>query len=138
MELRKMKLLKEIIAYGALVAGSLGLFGCSDVRKPVAKPVASVSTGYGQPYVAVGDVTGDGRKDIVYGDKKGVFYLESLGDGKFGNPIKAGETGPLGYGQVPVAVGDVTGDGLEDIVIGNKSGISVLENQGAGIFKPLK
>ena len=82
-----MKLLKEIIAYGALVAGSLGLFGCSDVRKPVAKPVASVSTGYGQPYVAVGDVTGDG---------------------------------------------------LEDIVIGNKSGISVLENQGAGIFKPLK
>ena len=129
-----MKTYQKIIAYSTLVAGSLGLFGCSDNRKPV----ASVSTGYGQPYVAVGDVTGDGKKDIVYGDKKGVFYIPNIGEGKFGQPVKAGETGPLGYGQVPVAIGDVTGDGLEDIVLGNKSGVIVLQNMGNGQFKPLE
>jgi len=130
-----MKTYQKIIAYGALVAGSFGLFGCSDDTSTVTK---KVSLGFGQPYVAVGDVTGDGKKDIVYGDKKGVHYLESLGDGKFGEPVTVGIAGNLGFGQVPISVGDVTGDGLEDIVIGNKSGISVLENQGEGKFKPLE
>jgi len=126
------KILTSIALAGVL---ALGNTGCRDDRTPVN---SNISTGYGQPYVAVGDVTGDAKKDIVYGDKKGVFYLKNLGEGKFSDPIKAGETGPLGYGQVPVAVGDVTGDGLEDIVLGNKDGIFVLKNLGEGKFNPLE
>jgi len=131
-----MRTYQKIIAYGALVAGSLGLFGCSRANTPTV--TNKVSLGFGQPYVAVGDVTGDGKRDIVYGDKKGIHYLENLGNGKFSEPVTVGDAGSLGFGQVPVSVGDVTGDGLEDIVIGNKSGISVLENQGEGKFKPLE
>jgi len=137
--MRFKKILTSIALAGAL---TLGTAGCEDditsVNSNISTSVNSnISTGYGQPYVAVGDVTGDGKKDIVYGDKKGVFYLENLGEGKFGKPVKAGETGPLGYGQVPIAVGDVTEDCLEDIIIGNKSGIFVLKNLGNGKFSPL-
>jgi hypothetical protein len=131
----KMKTYQKIVAYGALVAGSLGLFGCSNNPPTVTRKNL---IGFGQTSVAIGDVTGNGKRDIVYADKNGIHYLENLGNGKFGEPVPVGLAGSLGLGQVTISVGDITGNSLEDIVIGSKVGISVLENQGEGEFKPLE
>jgi hypothetical protein len=90
-----------------------------------------------QPYsVAVADLNGDGRPDIVTANKSEntVSVLMGHGDGSFA-PQK-----PLVVGQDPtwVAVTDVNGDGKPDIITADKTGpdISVLLGNGAGTFQP--
>jgi hypothetical protein len=68
--------------------------------------------------VAVGDVTGDGVEDVIVGTGPGVPTQVIVLDGtnlqeiaRF-SPFEAGFTGGLF-----VAVGDVTGDGINDIII---------------------
>lgn len=118
-----------------LVAGLLALIfsGCAPVLRQGSSDVAmaQANLGYGQPLVAVGDVTGDGWQDIVFGDKDGIKLLVNQGYGKFSVPLIIGSVN-LGYGQPSVAIGDVTGDGLADVIVGDKNGIVVLKNLGVG------
>ncbi|WP_162668352.1 FG-GAP-like repeat-containing protein [Gemmata massiliana] len=73
--------------------------------------------------VATGDVTGDGIPDVVVGSKGGMFSQAVIIDGATG---KVRSEQLLGanyyYGQVSVAVGDVTGDGIADIALGTDEG----------------
>ena len=98
----------------------------------------SGSSGFGNPVVAVGELTGDNKKDIVYSNQKGVYLLENLGENKFSQPIKIAEAKSSGFGNSTISVGDVTGDDLEDIVIGSQAGIFVLKNLGNKQFEDLK
>jgi hypothetical protein len=85
--------------------------------------------GYGADSVAVADLNGDGKQDIVVGNDcavgiscGSVGVLLGNGDGTFQTAIPYGSGG---YGVVSVAVADVNGDGKPDIVVHNNCAIGV-------------
>ena len=90
-----------------------------------------------RPYsVAVADLTGDGRPDIVttnYGGNS-VSVLLNNGDGSFGEP----QTFATDQSPVQTVVADVNGDGRPDLVTvsNHDSAIGVLLGKGNGTFEP--
>jgi hypothetical protein len=99
-----------------------------------ASPVDYGSGGYGPESVAVADVNGDGKPDIVVANSCGsstcpssgsapgtVGVLLGNGNGTFQTAVTYSSGG---YGPVSVAVADVNGDGKPDIVVANSCGSS--------------
>ncbi|MFI5371369.1 MAG: FG-GAP-like repeat-containing protein, partial [Candidatus Eisenbacteria bacterium] len=87
------------------------------------------------PYsVAIGDVSGDGKPDLVLaaGSSSSVSVLLGNGIGGFG----ARADFATGVNPVSVAIGDLNGDGRPDLVTANiaSSSVSVLPGSGAGGF----
>lgn len=101
--------------------------------------VYSLPTGtWGPWHITTGDVTGDGRPDVVCTDwtSSRVFLFTNDGSGGFASTYYA-----LAVGGTPagVAIADVDEDGKLDIVVGNRSfnpteGITLLLNDGGGSF----
>jgi subtilisin family serine protease len=96
------------------------------------------TTGGGTTGVAVGDVVGNGKQDIVvtsfnfFTGFDGVTVLYGNGDGTFGKTASFAVTG-----AVSVALGDLRGTGRDDIVVGissfvNRNAFAVLLNDGTG------
>ena len=125
-------------AFGVMLGSSHGA---------LAKPtyvtyLSSTCSGSYPEWIATGDVTGDGKADIVatiqnYSgtgcpmNKVAVFT--GLGTGKFKKPVFYSTGASVQSNDVFLA--DVNGDGKPDIVISNADGtISVLLNKGKGIF----
>jgi hypothetical protein len=119
-----------------------------------AKPVTYDTGGLGAGSVAVADLNGDGRLDLIVADGSNDSYccgevavLLGNGDGTF-QPAAVYGTGA--YGATSVAVGDINGDGIPDLVVGNlcltenQHGsecegygiVSVLLGNGDGTFQP--
>ena len=86
--------------------------------------------------VAVADLNGDGRPDIVTANRSdnSVSVLLSNPDGSF----QTKETFATDLQPFSVAVADVNGDGIPDIVTANYAGssVSVLLGNGDGTFRP--
>jgi hypothetical protein len=110
-----------------LAGNSDGTFGMP-VRTPLGSELFDL---------VLGDVTGDAQLDIVTAGIGNVTpgkvnILESNGDGSFQMPVSIDLTG------LPEAVtlGDINGDGIQDIVTANttQSTVSVLISQGSGAF----
>jgi hypothetical protein len=99
--------------------------------------------------VAVGDLDGDGKADVVAShgtdfpvelrSVRAVSVFLNRGDGRL-KPPKVYPTGKQGdiWGAMAVAIGDLTADGKADIVSANPGGhsVSVLVNSGRGQFLP--
>ena len=110
-------------------------------QTPTFAPVTTYSTGANNyPYsVALGDVNGDGRPDIVSANGSsstaGVFLGQA--NGGFAS-MTAYSTGAFSYPR-SVALGDVNGDGRLDIVTANssRSEVGVLLGQISGGFAPV-
>lgn len=96
---------------------------------------------FGNP-MALGDLNGDGKLDVVLGmqdytsncQSGCVSVLLGNGDGTFQPQVEY----PSGY-SLPesVAIGEVTGDGKLDIIVGSFSGfVAVLPGNGNGTFQP--
>ncbi len=82
--------------------------------------------------IALGDLNGDGRLDIVIGDEArgGAFLYFNQGGLKFSEPQPIAEKTDIPYS---LAVADLNGDGQSDIVLGNeKTPGAALINNGAG------
>jgi hypothetical protein len=113
--------------------------------------VAYGSGGYAAISLAVGDVNGDGKPDLLVANSCGssdncagngtVGVLLGKGDGTF-QPAVAYSSG--GFLAVSVAVGDVNGDGKPDLLVANQctddlcanGSVGVLLSNGNGTFQP--
>ena len=102
------------------------------------------SGGYTPFSVAVADVNGDGKLDIVVANANSntVGVLLGNGDGTFQVAVAYGSGG---YNAYSVAVADVNGDGKPDVVVANQyvnsidfnGTVGVLLGNGDGTFQPV-
>jgi uncharacterized protein DUF11/VCBS repeat protein len=107
-------------AFGA-VAMATGVAGAAGT---LFQPYQAFPVGSWPEAVAIGDVTGDGRADVVMTTG---FYFDSANDYRVwvfaqtgGGTLAAPVSYPTGSSATPesVQIGDVTGDGRKDVVVG--------------------
>ncbi|HTK77731.1 MAG TPA: VCBS repeat-containing protein [Gemmataceae bacterium] len=90
--------------------------------------------------LALADVNGDGKLDMVIGNNDDGDVSVLLGDGRGGFTRAPGSPFPVGESPYPIAIGEVNGDGHPDIVAPNSGPnnltVTVLLGDGRGAFRP--
>jgi hypothetical protein len=129
---------------GCLLAHALMATALFPPPAGAAVPPASFTELSGSPYpigtspisVAIGDLNGDGRLDIVTAD----FFNGDVSVllGNVNGTLNAAVSVPMTTGSQPyaVAIGDLNGDGKPDLAVANygSNGVSVLMGNGNGTF----
>jgi len=109
-------------------------------------PYEAMPTGSSPEAVAIGDVNNDGKNDVVVttsifedshnNNQFAIFYQQP--DGTLSLPIIRPTEDPEGADQglpLTVGIGDMTGDGANDIIIGNdRQSIQVFKQESDGSF----
>ncbi len=100
-----------------------------------AAPGSPISTGDGPRFVSVGDFNADGRQDLAVansGSNNLTILLANVGGG-----FSSASGSPIIVGTQPqsVIVGDIDGDGLQDLVVANiGNSVTILLGAGTGSF----
>ena len=105
---------------------------------------AGFATSPGSPFAAgtfprtvvVGDFNGDGYQDLAIANSGSGNVTVLLGNGSGGFAAGPGSPFTVGADPVALAVGDVNGDGIQDLAVSNfnSSNVSVLLGNGSGGF----
>ncbi|WP_329120405.1 FG-GAP-like repeat-containing protein [Streptomyces sp. NBC_01465] len=104
--------------------------GRSDGKFAAKVKLASNWKTYAQ-IAGVGDITGDGRADLVAHDRTGgLWRYNGLGNGKFAARVKVFSNWGTSYNAI-IGVGDITGDGRADLVE-RDSGGNLFRSDGNG------
>jgi hypothetical protein len=95
---------------------------------------SGISAGAETEVVAIGDVNGDGKPDIVVVDEgsSNVGVLLGYGDGTFRPAVTYGLDDCC---PTSVAVADVNSDGMPDLIVAGIEGLDVLLGNGNGTFQ---
>jgi hypothetical protein len=114
------------------------LFG--DGRGGFSRPsTVNLEPGYGNYSVAVGDIDGDKRLDLVaaisHTDGEPGRLVVMHGDGRGGFEDKGAQL-PVPSGSRVGPIADLNGDGLRDVVFNHGVELAVFVNQGRGTFTP--
>lgn len=96
---------------------------------------------FSDPRVKWGDMTGDGLQDIVLVHDGNIEYWPNLGYGNWGKRISMQNSPRYAYGYDPrrILIGDIDGDGLDDIVYVDYNKVILWINQsGNGWSDPIE
>jgi hypothetical protein len=113
------------------------------VSEPIFGLTAPSSPATAIPYadsVAIGDVTGDGRDDLILATQKNAFYPAARGEVTIFVQGADGQLSPVSYSyestavQTSLALGDLDNDGTKDIIVGHDTGITIFLSDGQGHF----
>jgi hypothetical protein len=103
--------------------GSNGMVTVYDLASGAIKFRFQPYAGYTGPVrVAVGDVTGNGTESVVVAPGPGIASIIEVFDGTTGQLVRSFNAYPGFMGGAFVAVGDLSGQGIDDIVTGADSG----------------
>jgi RHS repeat-associated protein len=93
---------------------------------------------FDDPRVRWADMSGDGLVDLVLFHSGSLRYWPSLGFGAWDAPVfmRGSPTFPDGYDPARVLVGDIDGDGTNDVVFVGETSVSVWLNRGGRGFAP--
>ncbi len=122
-----------IISLAVFVIGALAAAARGASAGPLfTQPLAPFGAGSGPSSVAIGDLNGDGKPDLVVADYGGdsVSVLLGSGTGAFGTKAEFA----VGFYPYSVAIGDLNGDGRPDLAVVNLASntVSVLLGKGDG------
>jgi VCBS repeat protein len=101
-------------------------------------PGARFAAGKGPGSVALADLNGDGRLDVVVANDESGDVTVLLGDGKANFAAAPGSPFPAGESPNDIAIADFDGDGKPDLAFPNHdtSHVTVLLGDGRGGFRP--
>jgi hypothetical protein len=110
-----------------LLGNGAGGFGPAEVHH--------LGTNRSAAAIAVADIDGDGKADVIAanGSSGGLSVLLGDGTGAVGDPINSG----WGSMLPSISLGDVDGDGKVDTLLASGNGLSVQKGDGAGHFTAL-
>ncbi len=87
-------------------------------------------------FVAIADVNGDRKPDLVATHAERSELTVLVGDGKGGFTETTGSPFDLGHAAWHLAIADVNGDGKDDVAAAAGDGVRVLLGDGRGGFQP--
>jgi len=120
-----------VLAAIAIAIPVLASAGHTNAASTLFAPYQAIALGSDTKAVAIGDVTSDGRADVVATSAQGsyadyrVYVLASLPDGTLAAPVSYPTPGTGTNRIQTVAIGDITGDGRADVVVG-ADGLGIL------------
>ncbi|HTQ54408.1 MAG TPA: FG-GAP-like repeat-containing protein [Bryobacteraceae bacterium] len=85
--------------------------------------------------LAIGDLNGDGKPDLIVSNANGIGVMFGNGDGTLQSPLYT----TTAFGAASIVVSDLNGDGIPDLVLGTCCAfteVTYLAGNGDGTFQP--
>ena len=130
--------MKTTVGLAALSAVLAALACGAGAGQPGGDASVRINAGKGPGSLALADLNGDGRLDLVVANDESGDVTVLLGDGKGGFAPAPGSPFPAGKSPNDIAIADFDGDGKPDLAFANHDTkyVTVLLGDGRGRFRP--